>query len=201
GEKTPADSAPAKLKSAASDKPAMSTAPVKAAVTASFNISPLKTLTITAVETRPAQYPYALQLACYSSEAGAREKYRAFKNAGLAPYIVKNVSRGKGETLWVIYTGYYETAEKADRDKQRYQLPDAIAARTPYAVLIGTFAAAEEMSVTVRHLEQLGYSPYAIPDGPGTLSLLTGAFATRPDAEQLRLQLQDDGIRSRLLLR
>jgi hypothetical protein len=200
-EKTSAGSAPAELKPAASDKPAMSTVPVKTAVTPSFNTSPLKTITVTAVETRTAQYPYALQLACYNSEEGAREEALSFKRSGLAPFIVKSFSRGTGEILWVIYAGYYETAEKAERDKQKYQLPDAIAARTPYAVLIGTFAAAEEMSATVRYLEQLGYYPYAIPDGPNTLSLFIGAFATRQGAEQLRLQLQADNIKSQVVLR
>jgi cell division septation protein DedD len=114
---------------------------------------------------------------------------------------VKNVSRGKGETLWVIYTGYYETAEKADRDKQRYQVPYAIAARTPYAILIGTFAAAEEMEEVTARLEQLKYSHYTIPEETGELSLFAGAFSTRTGAEQLKLQLQADGIKSQAVLR
>ncbi len=201
GEKAPAGSAPAELKPAASDKPAMSTVPMKAAVTASFNTSSLKTITVTAVETRTAKYPYALQLACYNSEEVAREETLPFKRLGLVPFIVKSFSQRTGETLWVIYTGYYETAEKAERDKQKYQLRDAIAARTPYAVLIGTFAAAEEMSATVRYLEQLGYYPYAIPDGLNTLSLFAGAFSTRSGAEKLQLQLQADGIKSQVVLR
>ena len=201
GVKTPADSAPAELKPAALDTPAMSTVPVPAAVIASYNTSTIKTLTSAAIETRTAKYPYTLQLACYSSEEGARERSLLFKQSGIASYIVKNVSRGKGETLWVIYTGYYETAEKADLDKQRYQVPYAIAARTPYAILIGTFAAAEEMEGVTARLEQLKYSHYTIPEETGELSLYAGAFSTRTGAEQLKLQLQADGINSQVVLR
>ena len=87
------------------------------------------------------------------------------------------------------------------RDKQRYQLPYAIAARTPYAILIGTFASSEEMSGVMTRLEQLKYSFYTIPEGDSVLSLFAGAFTTRTGAEQLNLQLQADGIKSKVVLR
>lgn len=124
-----------------------------------------------------------------------------FKQSGLAPFIVKSFSQRTGETLWVIYSGYYRTAEEAGRDIKRYQLSEALSARTPYAVLIGTFAATEEMSEVMTRLERLKYSIYTIPEATGELSLFAGAFSTRSGAEQLKLQLQEDGITSQVVLR
>jgi hypothetical protein len=50
-------------------------------------------------------------------------------------------------------------------------------------------------------LEQLKYSFYTIPEGDSVLSLFAGAFTTRTGAEQLNLQLQADGIKSKVVLR
>ena len=176
-------------------------APLTAAVTAILNTRALMQVSDTAMQPAPAQHPYALQLACYTSEAGTREKYRFIKNAGLSPYMVKNISRETGETLWVIYSGWYKSAEDAEKSRNTLHLDGAIAARVPYAVLIGTYPSAEEMSAMRENLEQLGYYPYALPGSPGALCLYAGAFTTRPGAEQLYRQLQEGGIKSQVVLR
>ena len=165
-------------------------------------IPPIQPITTTTTVARAsARFPYTLQLACYNSEEVAREETMPFKQSGLAPFIVKSFSQRTNETLWVIYSGYYSTAEDAKRDIKRYQLSEALSARTPYAVLIGTFASAEEMSGVMTRLEQFKYSFYTIPEGASVLSLFAGAFTTRTGAEQLNLQLQADGIKSKVVLR
>jgi hypothetical protein len=192
------DEAPSRL----STKPAAAVSPsTTSAVSATFNSLPVQQITTTVASASAARFPYTLQLACYNSEEVAREETMPFKQSGLAPFIVKSFSQRTGENLWVIYSGYYSTAEDAKRDIKRYQLSEALSARTPYAVLIGTFASAEEMSGVMTRLEQFKYSFYTIPEGASVLSLFAGAFTTRTGAEQLNLQLQADGIKSKVVLR
>ena len=190
--------------SGAGSKPAITVSPSTSSVstTTASNIPPIEPTTTTAAIARTAaRFPYTLQLACYSSEEGAKEKALSYKRSGLSPFIVRNFSRKTDELLWVIYSGYYATEKEAGMDKNRYQLSEALVARTPYAVLIGTFASAEEMSEVMTRLEKLKYSVYTIPDGTSVLSLFAGAFTTRTGAEQLNLQLQADGIKSQVMLR
>jgi general secretion pathway protein A len=175
--------------------------PSAAAVTATFNTRAVIPVSATSVQPAPAQHPYALQLACYTSEVGAREKYRFFESAGLKPYMVKNISRETGEMLWVIYTGWYMSLEEAEQTKIDLHLEGSIAARVPYAVLISTYPSVEEMSAMRLNLDQHGYFPYALPGSQGTLYLYAGAFSTRAGAEQLYRQLQADGIKSQVVLR
>jgi|GEM_PF-752323 len=185
----------------ASSTTAITVAPSASSVSTT-TIPPIQPITTTtAVARSSARFPYTLQLACYNSEEVAREETMPFKQSGLAPFIVKSFSQRTGETLWVIYSGYYSTAEDAKRDIKRYQLSEALSARTPYAVLIGTFASAEEMSGVMKRLEQFKYSFYTIPEGASVLRLFAGAFTTRTGAEQLKLQLQEDGITSQVVLR
>jgi type II secretory pathway predicted ATPase ExeA/cell division protein FtsN len=187
--------------SIASSTAAMTVSPSASTVSTTVTLPIQPITTIPSVARSAARFPYTLQLACYISEEGAKEKARSYKRFGLSPFIVKNFSRKTGAPLWVIYSGYYRTAEDAGRDIKKYQLFEALSSRTPYAVLIGTFASAEDMAGIMTRLEQLKYSFYTIPEGASVMSLFAGAFTTRTGAEQLKLQLQEDGITSQVVLR
>jgi type II secretory pathway predicted ATPase ExeA len=196
------DNAGKEIPSGVIDKPAATVSPsTTTTVSTAFNTLPVQQITTTVSSPKAAQFPYTLQLACYNDEKVTREETLPFKRSGLAPFIVKSFSNRTGETLWVIYAGYYATAEEAERGKNKNHLSEAIAARTPYAVLIGTFASAEEITKVTEHLEQFKYYTYTIPDKTGKLNLFAGAFSTRSGAEQLYSQLQKDGIKGQVVLR
>ena len=106
GVKTPADSAPAELKPAASDKPAMSTVPMTAAVTASFNTSLLKTVTSTeaaGVKTPADSAPAELKPAASDKPAMSTVPVTAAVTASFNTSSIKTVTSTAIETRTAKY--------------------------------------------------------------------------------------------------
>ena len=106
GVKTPADSAPAELKPVASDKPAMSTVPMTAAVTASFNTSLLKTVTSTeaaGVKTPADSAPAELKPAASDKPAMSTVPVTAAVTASFNTSSIKTVTSTAIETRTAKY--------------------------------------------------------------------------------------------------
>ena len=155
------------------------------------------TIPETATSTLPAKttfYPFTIQLACYNSLEGAKERIVLFKKAGLSPYLVRSLSRQTGELYWVIYAGYYKTQEEGEQVKKLYNLDYAIVTKTPYANLVGVYSKPEEMTDMIIRLEKSEHFPYAIEENKNVYRLYVGAFATKQGAEKLNDQLNAVGI-------
>jgi cell division septation protein DedD len=155
------------------------------------------TIPETATSTLPAKttnYPFTIQLACYNSLEGAKERIVLFKKAGLSLYLARSLSRQTGKLYWVIYTGYYKTLEEGEQAKKLYNLNDAIVTKTPYANLVGVYTKPEEMEVMINRLEKSEHFPYVIEDNKNVYRLYVGAFTTKQGAEKLNEQLQAIGI-------
>jgi general secretion pathway protein A len=155
------------------------------------------TIPETATSTAPAKinyYPFTMQLACYNSLEGAKERIVLFKKTGLSPYLVRSLSRQTGELYWVIYAGYYKTLEEGEQAKKLYSLDYAIVTKTPYANLVGVYAKPEEMTDMIMRLEKSEHFPYAIEENKNVYRLYVGAFTTRQGAEKLHDQLNAMGI-------
>lgn len=150
--------------------------------------------TATALPEKTVRYPYSIQLASYNSLSGAIERMALFKDAGLAPYLVKSLSRQTGEVYWVIYSGYYRTREEAERFRRLNNLNDALVTKTPFANLVGVYTSHEEMEDIIKRLERAGQFPYVIEDTAATLRLYVGAFTTRRGAESHKEELLTVGI-------
>ena len=155
------------------------------------------TISETTTSTLPAKttsYPFTIQLACYNSLEGAKERITLFKKMGLSPYLIRSLSRVTGELFWVICTGYYKTMEEAESSKQTYELKEAIVIKTPYANLVGVYAKPEEMAEMINRLERSEHFPYVIADNNNVYRLYVGAFATKQGAENMNNQLRTMGI-------
>lgn len=155
------------------------------------------TIPETATSTLPAKtttYPFTIQLACYNSLEGAKERIVLFKKAGLSLYLARSLSRQTGELYWVIYAGYYKTQEEGEQVKKLYNLDYAIVTKTPYANLVGVYTKPEEMEVMLNRLEKSEHFPYVIEDNKNVYRLYVGAFTTKQGAEKLNEQLQAIGI-------
>ena len=157
------------------------------------------TILETATSTLPAKtarYPYTIQLACYNSLEGAKERMVLFKESGLSPYLARSVSRQTEVLYWVIYTGHYKTLEEAEQVKQKHNLNYAIVTKTPYAILVGVYSKPDEMTGIINRIESAGQFPYVIEETDNVYRLYVGAFTTKQGAENLHEQLKAAGINS-----
>ncbi len=148
----------------------------------------------------PRSRPYSLILASCRSRNNAQKALDDFRSHGASPLSLGKVKLGKGEIWWVVYTGYYESEEEADRTKKELKLPDAIVQKAPYCNLVGTFPSELEMAETYRRLERLGYYPYSIQD-EDVYRLLVGAHSTAKNAEEQKLALEAEGMQSTVVKR
>jgi cell division septation protein DedD len=145
-------------------------------------------------------YPYSIMLSSCRLPQSARKIVSDYKKAGLMPYVVK-VKFESGDQWLRVLTGHYQTRREAIQVKKEHHLSSAIVKRTPYANLIGTYAALDEMQADLQQIKELGYSPYFLKTPTGQLKLLVGAFVTQEGAQNLQAELQAKGIQNTVVIR
>jgi len=143
-------------------------------------------------------YPYSVFLDTLATHPKAVIMLAQLKKRGLSPYWVK-VKQGEGNVRFNIFSGYFESAEKAALTIQKQQANGAVSAivmKTPYAALIGTYSSPDTLKTRQQSLEQAGYAPYCVPHvNPDQTYLYVGAFYTFQDAINKCSELIDSGIR------
>jgi hypothetical protein len=145
-------------------------------------------------------HPYSIMLSSCRLPQSAHKIVSDYQKAGLAPYIVK-VKFDNGDKWLRVLTGHYRTRREALKVKKAQQLAGAIVKKTPYANLIGTFAAEEAMQEDLSRLRKLGYSPYFLKTQNGRYKLVVGAFVTKEGAEIQRKELLAKGIQNEIIKR
>lgn len=145
-------------------------------------------------------YPYSIMLSSCRLPQSARKIVSDYKKAGFMPYVVK-VRFESGDEWLRVLTGHYQTRREAIQAKKEHQLSSAIVKRTPYANLIGTYAAPDEMQADLQQIKKLGFSPYFLKTPTGQLKLLVGAFVTKEGAQNLQAELRAKGIQNTVIIR
>ena len=145
-------------------------------------------------------YPYSIMLSSCRLPQSARKIVSDYKKAGLTPYVVK-VRFESGDEWLRVLTGHYQTRREAIQAKKEHQLSSALIKRTPYANLIGTYAALDEMQADLQQIKKLGFSPYFLKKPTGQLKLLVGAFVTKEGAQNQQAELRAKGIQNTIIIR
>ena len=137
--------------------------------------------------------PYSLYLGSFKSEERAKRAMALYKSNGFVPYRVRVEFKEIG--VWFrIYGGYFKDIEEADGFRKRYQLWEAEIRRTKYANLVGVYTNDKALEDKISSLENMGLSPYVIPENNGKSSLFLGAYVTLEGAEQQHQNLMNQGI-------
>ena len=138
-------------------------------------------------------YPYSLYLGSFRSDERAKKAIALYRDDGFAPYRVRVEFKEKG--VWFrIYGGYFKDFEEADAFRKKYQLWEAEIRRTNYANLVGIYSNDKALKDKISSLENMGLSPYVIPEKNGKSSLFLGAYITLEGAEQQHQNFLSQGI-------
>lgn len=142
--------------------------------------------------------PYTLRLACFNTPESVRNAAKIYARQKLAPFVVHiNLEQGH---WWIAYTGCFASREEALRAREHSDLPDALIVSMPYGCRIGVFES-EAMAADLRSgMQKLGYVPYMLENSDGTVSLFTGVYKHRGNAETLRQALAVRNIDSSIVL-
>ncbi len=148
---------------------------------------------------RKTYYPYSLFLSSVPDLGLAMETLSQWGKRGLEAYFVK-VGLSKGNQYW-IYTGCFESREKAEAFKRQRELPGATVRNTPYANGIGVYGSLEEIERHNETLKGLGYSAYLVAEPQGRYRLLVGAFMQKERAKYQSDELRAKGIENQIVQR
>ena len=144
--------------------------------------------------------PYSILLSSCRLPQSARKIVTDHQKAGLAPYVVK-VQFENGDVWLRVLAGHYPTRNEALKVKKIHHLSDAIVKKTPYANLVGSFSAEDEVKDSLKRLKGLGYSPYVLKRNEKRFQVVVGAFITREGAEKQKSELQSKGIPNKIIER
>jgi cell division septation protein DedD len=144
--------------------------------------------------------PYSILLSSCRLPQSARKIVTDHQKAGLAPYVVK-VQFENGDVWLRVLAGHYPTRNAALEVKKIHHLSNAIVRKTPYANLVGSFSAENEVKDSLKRLKGLGYSPYVLKRAEKRFQVVVGAFITREGAERQKSELQSKGIPNEIIER
>ena len=144
--------------------------------------------------------PYSILLSSCRLPQSARKIVTDHQKAGLAPYVVK-VEFENGDVWLRVLAGHYPTRNEALKVKKIHHLSNAIVKKTPYANLVGSFSAEDEVKDSLKRLKGLGYSPYVLKRAEKRFQVVVGAFITREGAEKQKSELQSKGIPNEIIER
>ncbi len=144
-------------------------------------------------EVKKVSYPYSIQLESLSSRENAQRTVTFYKKKGLLPYWVK-VNLGDKGTWFILYAGYFENSQKAQRIIKKHRLQGVLVRNTKYASLVGTYSSKEVLDAKILYIKKSGYSPYTIKGNNGKHYLYVGAFITREGVKNKCSELISNGI-------
>ena len=143
----------------------------------------------------PPTRPYTLKVSCFNTPESAKNAAVYYAKKKLSPFAAKINLQQQG-IWWIFYLGGFASRDEAFAARASCNLTDAQVIPMPFACRVGVFASIEKAGDLNARLEQLGCCPYAIDNGNGTVSLFTGAFMQRFNAEARQKTLADKNIES-----
>jgi len=145
-------------------------------------------------------YPYSVYLGSYKTISRAKRAVAIHQGQGLSPYWVK-VDLGAKGVWYRIFEGHFASQGAAEAFIRAKELEEAKVKRTQYTNLIGVYSTIEDLRSRSSALLELGYCPYAIPEGDGEIALYAGAFYTKAGAETQHRELASQGIQNQVVTR
>jgi hypothetical protein len=141
------------------------------------------------------RHPFSLYLGSFSTPEQARKALSIHLREDFPPYAVRMDFGDKG--VWYrIFMGHFQNREEAEGFVAKHQIKGAEVKETKYAVRLGTFSAHEVMEAKKNSLSTLGFFPYTIKEPDDRVSLYTGAFLRKEDAEKECRDLRSRGIQA-----
>lgn len=139
--------------------------------------------------------PFSLYLGSFSTPEQVRKALSIHQREDFPPYAVRMDFGDKG--VWYrIFMGHFQTREAAEAFIAKHQIHGAEVKETKYAVRLGAFGGLEAMEAKKNVLSTLGLFPYTIKEADGQVSLFTGAFLRKEDAERECRDLKSKGIQA-----
>jgi type II secretory pathway predicted ATPase ExeA len=145
-------------------------------------------------------HPYSLRSASYQQLDMALKEISELRQMGLIPYLVK-VDMGSMGILWRTYIGFFTTEAEARKAKSAHKLNNVTVQKTEFACQIGEFGQESEGYALFEKLKQAGYYPYMIQKEKNHFRVYLGAYEKRSEAEALNQELQNRGIKSKVVAR
>lgn len=145
-------------------------------------------------------YPFSVYLGSYNSIEKVETAVTGFTEKEITTYWIKLDLGEKG--IWFRhFAGYFKTRKDADEFIKARQLKEAESRLTKYTNLIGIYGSREDINRQKARLEEQGYCPYIISDRGNVYRLYAGAFYQKGRAEELKNDLEFNGIKSELVER
>jgi general secretion pathway protein A len=137
----------------------------------------------------PAYYPFIIQLGTFKTFEQVVRAVSNYTKNGLE--IRWNpVDLGKKGRRYRIFTGYFESKTEALAAQKEQRFENSLILFNPWTILVGQSADVKILSSLSSLLYENQYDSYVVKAADHINWLLTGAFATRPDAEKMANELR-----------
>ena len=147
------------------------------------------------------RYPYSVHLASFKTQQRAENAVDIYAKQGISSYPVKVNLNEKG-TWFRIYSGSYPDKESAVIYLEEKGIKDAGVKKTMYACYIGSYRNNVELQNKMKQLKEKQFFPYVVADGNNNAyALFTGAFLTNKGAIELSKELENAGIKNKVVMR
>ena len=146
------------------------------------------------------KYPYSIQLGSFRTLDRAKKAVDSYRKKGLHAYW-SEADREGNERWFRVYSGSFESREKARKYRVEQSLERSLVKETPYSAFVGTYTDKQVLEDQTLLLESLDYVPYAIEEQDGRYRLFVGAFLTKKVAVEKQLDLESRGIQCQVVKR
>lgn len=142
--------------------------------------------------------PYTVQLGSFKNVPTVERAVSIYKDKGVEVHW--NRVEGK-ETWFRLVAGRFETREEAEQFQKDHGFVDYLILKTPYTVLVGEFKSPEELNQIRSILQKNQYDGYSVKCDNGNWRLLVGAFRSPERAARLAQELNNIGLKAKVVLR
>lgn len=143
---------------------------------------------------------FILQFGSYQTIERTVTALSRYKKRGIETHWSR-VDLGEKGIWYRLFTGPFETKEKAIKYKNNHRLNKSIVVFTPWTVLVAESAVQQNIDKIRSELRDNQIDNYAIKNTDGSYRLLSGAFVTKEGAEKLAQEIAGLGYDAKVVLR
>jgi cell division septation protein DedD len=137
----------------------------------------------------PAYYPFIIQLGTFKTFDQVVRAVAEYTKKGLKIHWNPVDLEKKGKR-YRIFTGYFESKAEALEAQKERRLDNSLILFNPWTILVGKAVDVKILSSIRSLLYENQYDSYVVKAANDINWLLTGAFATRQDAEKMANELR-----------
>ena len=145
----------------------------------------------------PMYQPFVIQLATLRSIERVKRAVSSYNNKGLEVHWNPIDIADKGR-WYRIFSGNFESKTEAVKVRQDRRLIDSIIRFNPWTIIIGPYSDVNILAKDQSLLDDNHYDSYIVDSDDNTNWLLSGAFATRQEAERMVNELNKFGLSARV---